>query len=92
MHHELLHLDFVADSNDNMPNPKVSDLTIDWKEWDEGDGKDKKPRIVTKTGKAYGPERCKLVARLDSKKLNGNPAGYYVQRNGKYPSTFEAGP
>jgi hypothetical protein len=74
--HELLHLDLVADSINNQPNPVVDDMTITWNERNKGD------QLVLKEGRVYGPLRAKLMARFQPESFD-SPTGWFVQRNGK---------
>ncbi|PGH09696.1 hypothetical protein AJ80_07647 [Polytolypa hystricis UAMH7299] len=60
MFHELLHLDLVADSGADGPNPPILDLTIQYKSQNSDKGKDEIDHNV-----AYGPMRAKLLARYE---------------------------
>ncbi|KAJ0414504.1 Spherulation-specific family 4-domain-containing protein [Aspergillus carlsbadensis] len=69
--HEMLHLDLAADSSaSDTPNPRVDDLTIDFKTGKKDEfGQDE---IITT--KAYGTLATKILARYQG-------TGYHVQRN-----------
>ncbi|KEF57471.1 uncharacterized protein A1O9_05388 [Exophiala aquamarina CBS 119918] len=74
MFHELLHLNNVADSVGNVPNPVVDDMTITYA-FRASTGRD-----VTVEERAYGATRSKLLARFKPE-IGDLPTGYYVQRN-----------
>jgi hypothetical protein len=80
MYHEILHLDLAADSVDNNPNPRVDDLTISIDL-----GRDEDGNFDILESLAYGPLRCKVLARYIRKFPDDFDTGYYVQRNGKIP-------
>ena len=77
--HELMHLDLVADSVNNSPNPGIRDLKIRYSEII----KDRKgvKKITSKWTKAYGPKLAKILARFQPISTGSPQTGYFVQRN-----------
>lgn len=78
MFHELLHLDNVADSVGGVPNPVVDDSTITV-QFHDSEGE-----IVSQEEDAYGPLRCKILARFKPILPDDFRTGHYVQRNCEY--------
>jgi len=74
--HEILHLDLAADSVDDSPNPRIDDLTISIDM-----GRNELGHVVIVESRAYGPQRCKILARYTRKFPDDFDTGFYVQRN-----------
>jgi hypothetical protein len=75
MLHEMVHLDLVANSIKNNPNPQIRDLSTRYKVFVGPD------RGQIKQQKAYGPELAKVLGRYLPFKDDGKPTGYVTQCN-----------
>jgi hypothetical protein len=75
MLHEMLHLDLVANSIKNNPNPQIRDLKMKYKVLVGSD------RGQTKIEKAYGADLAKIMARYLPFRNDHKSTGYFTQRN-----------
>lgn len=75
MLHEMLHLDLVANSDDNNPNPRIRDLKMQYIVL----SRDDEPKtIITKV---YRPKLAKIMARYLPFGASAMKTGYFTQRN-----------